>query len=381
MKITRFLPSARLRQGAAIVLSAIALAACSSGSKPKPAELPANPQQIGLSQAWSFKLPEIEFPLVTDVSGDVAVVAGGEKGTVVAIDARVGKELWRVDVGAALSAGVGSDGTLSAVVTRDNELVAIQGGEVLWRKKLSAETFTPPLVAGRRIFVQGADRVTTAWDGQSGRRLWSQTRTAEALVLKRPGVLQAVNDALVTGVGARLVAMNPANGASVWEAPIASPRGTNDVERLVDLTGSISVAGSTICARAYYAAVGCVDASRGALLWTKPTTGSEGVSGDDNTLYGTEQNGVVTAWRRRDGEQLWTSDAFKYRELTAPLAAGRTLIIGEGSGNLLLLDRADGKLLARVSPDGSAIAADPVVVADTLVVVTAKGGVFGFRPK
>lgn len=381
MKIKRFLPGARLRRGAAIVLSTLVLAACSGGSKPKPAELPANPDLIGLSQAWSFKLPEVKFPLVADVSGDTVVVAGGEKGTVLAIDARTGKELWRVDVGGVLNAGVGSDGTLAAVVTRENELVAIQGGEVLWKKKLGAETFTPPLVAGRRIFVQGADRATSAWDGQSGRRLWTQTRTAEALVLKRPGVLQAVNDALVTGIGARLVVMNPANGASVWEAPIASPRGTNDVERLVDLTGTISVAGSTICARAYVAAVGCVDGNRGTLVWTKPSSGSEGVTGDENTLYGAEQNGVVTAWRRRDGEQLWTTDTFKYRHLTAPLAAGRALVLGESTGNLLLLDRQDGKLVARVSPDGSAIAADPVLVAGTVVVVTAKGGVFGYRPK
>jgi len=380
MKIQRFLSNARLRRGAAVVLSALVLAACGT-SKPKPAELPKSPEIMGVTQAWSFKLPDVEFPLVTDVSDDVVAVAGGDKGTVMAIDARTGKELWRVDVGAPLNAGVGSDGTLSAVVTRDNDLVALQGGHVLWKKNLGAETFTPPLVAGRRIFVQTADRTTSAWDGQSGRRLWTQTRNADALVLKRPGVLQAVDDALVAGVGARLVSMAATNGASRWEAPIASPRGTNDVERLADLTGTISVAGGTICARAYYANVGCVDANRGVLLWTKPATGSVGVSGDENTLYGVEQNGVVLSWRRRDGEQQWSNDAFKYRQMTAPLAAGRTLIIGEDGGNLLFLDRADGKLLARVSPDGSAIVADPVVAANTLVVVTAKGGVFGYRPK
>jgi len=381
MKIQRFLPDARLRRAAAVVLSALALTACSGSSKPKPADLPANPALMGLDQAWSFKLPAVAFPLVADVSDDTVMVAGGDKGTVLAIDARTGKELWRVDVGTPLNAGVGSDGTLAAVVTRDNELVAVQGGQVLWRKRLSAETFTPPLVAGRRVFVQSADRATSAWDGQSGRRLWLQTRTADALVLKRPGVLQAVDGSLVAGVGARLVAMDPSNGSSRWEAPVASPRGTNDVERLVDLTGTISVAGGNICARAYFATIGCVDASRGVLQWTKPASGSAGISGDENTLYGVEQNGVVMAWRRRDGERLWSSDVFKYRQMTAPLAAGRTLIIGEESGNLLFLDRADGKLLARVSPDGSAIAADPVVAANTLVVVTAKGGVFGYRPK
>ena len=48
------------------------------------------------------------------------------------------------------------------------------------------QTYTPPLVAGRRVFVQAADRTTSAWDGQSGRRLWAQQRTAENLVLQAP---------------------------------------------------------------------------------------------------------------------------------------------------------------------------------------------------
>ena len=64
--------------------------------------------------------------------------------------------------------------------------------------------------------------------------------------------------------------INPANGSSRWELPIAAPRGTNDVERLVDLTGTVSRIGDSVCARAYYATVGCVDAtSRGVLVWSK----------------------------------------------------------------------------------------------------------------
>lgn len=380
MNIQRFVPpSTRIVRGAALAASIIALAACGT-SKPKPAELPPKSEVLGVRQAWNIQVSPISFPLVTNVSGDVVTVAGSN-GTVVAIDARNGKEMWRAKTDAPLSAGVGSDGTIAAVVTNENDLVALQGGKVLWKQRLTAETFTPPLVAGRRVFVQTADRTTTAWDGQSGRRLWTQTRTGDNLVLKRPGVMLAVGDTLVAGVGGRLVGMNPANGSSRWEAPIASPRGTNDVERLVDLTGSVSRVDNTLCARAYLATIGCVDANRGTLLWTKPAQGSDGLSGDERALYGTESNGVVTAWRRDDGERLWSVDAYKYRTLTAPLAVGRTLILGEGTGQLLFLNREDGAPVNRVAPDGSAIAADPVLAANTVVVVTRKGGVFGYRPE
>ncbi|MET3916054.1 outer membrane protein assembly factor BamB [Variovorax sp. OAS795] len=380
MNFKRLLPgSSALRAGSALLLAAT-LAACSGTSKPKPAELPANPALFGVRQAWSVRIPAVSFPLATDVSGDIVTVAGSD-GTVVAIDARAGRESWRANVGATLAAGVGSDGSLAAVVTTNNELVAIEGGKVLWKQRLSAQAFTAPLVAGRRVFVQTADRSVSAWDGQSGRRLWLQQRTAENLVLKKSGVLTAVGDTLVSGIGGRLVGINPANGTSRWEAPIAAPRGTNDVERLVDLTGSVSRVGDVICARAYYANVGCVDTARGQLLWSKPAVGAEGVSGDESFVYGTESDGSVVAWRRADGERAWQSTRFKNRVLTGPLAVGRSLVIGENTGTLHFVSREDGALLNRVTPDGSAIGVTPVMAGNTVVVVTANGGVFGFRPE
>jgi outer membrane assembly lipoprotein YfgL len=368
-----------LRAVGATVLVA-ALAACSGTPKPKPAELPPNPALLGVRQAWSFALPKTDFPLQIDVSGDTVTVAGSD-GTVVAIDSRSGQEMWRANVGAPLIAGVGSDGAVAAVVTKDSELVALQAGKVLWKQRLTAQAYTAPLVAGRRVFVQAADRTVSAWDGQTGRRLWSQPRTAENLVLRKPGVLLAVGDTLVTGVGGRLVGLNPANGSSRWESPIAAPRGTNDVERLVDLTGSVSRVGDSICARAYYANVGCVDTTRGVLVWSKPASGAEGVSGDDRFVYGTESNGNVMAWRRADGERVWSMERFKYHTLTAPLAVGRSLVIGDELGLLHFVSREDGALLHRLTPDGSPIVTTPVLAGNTVVVVTRKGGVFGYRPE
>ncbi|SCK57846.1 Beta-barrel assembly machine subunit BamB [Variovorax sp. HW608] len=381
MNLKRYLPSARvLRTGSAVVLIAV-LAACSGTPRPKPVELPANVAVMGVRQAWTVRIPAANFPLATNVAGDNVAVASSD-GTVVVIDSRAGQEVWRANAGAPLVAGVGSDGTLVAVITTNNELVALQGGKVLWKQRLSAQAFTPPLVAGRRVFVQTAERTTSAWDGQTGRRLWAQQRTAENLVLKKPGVLLAVGDTLLVGVGGRLVGVNPANGTSRWEAPIAAPRGTNDVERLVDLTGSVSRVGDSVCARAYSASVGCVDAVRGALVWSKPASGADGIGGDDRFVYGTEDNGTVVAWRRADGERAWQqADMLKYHFLTAPLAVGRSLIIGDATGQVHFLSRDDGAPLNRITPDGSPIAATPVLSGNTVVVVTRNGGVFGFRPE
>ena len=373
-----------LFKGFLSMLLVASLAGCSlwsSGSaKPVPPDLGVNVAVLGVRQAWTARIGKVGgLPLDIHSSGNVVTVAS-EDGLVAAIDARTGGDLWRTVLAEPLSAGVGSDGNAAAVVSRSNVLIVLNAGRERWRQALAAQVFTPPLVAGGRVFVLSADRSIAAYDADNGRKLWSQRRPGEALVLRQSGALLAVGDTLVVGFSGRLVGLDPDNGSVRWEAPLASARGTNDVERLVELVGRTSRVGDSVCARSFQAAVGCVNTARGTVVWTQPASGAEGVHGDNDVLFGTESNGTTSAWRRSDGTRLWASDRLKYRKLTAPFLLGRSVVIGDDEGYVYLLSRTDGTPLNRVATDGSGIAAAPVVAGDTLVVVTRNGSVYGFRP-
>ncbi len=357
------------------------LVACSSGpDKFKPTELAPNPVTLAVRLAWTAKVAPVGLPLEVKVNAASVMLAGSD-GVITALDARSGAELWRANAGAPVSTGVGSDGRFASVVTRNNELLALDGGRELWRQKLPAQVYTAPLVAGGRVFVLTADRSVSAFDAQSGRKIWTQQRPGESLVLRQAGVLLAVGDTLVAGLGGRLAGLNPSSGAIRWEAPIAAPRGTNDVERLVDLVGRAGRDGNVVCARAFQATVGCVDAARGNLLWSKPAIGSSGVQLDDKYVFGVEGDSKVVAWRRADGERAWVSERLRHRGLSAPLLVGRALAVGDDSGLVHWLSRDDGALLTRMPTDGTALAAAPVLADGTVVVVTRNGSVFGFKPE
>jgi outer membrane protein assembly factor BamB len=175
--------------------------------------------------------------------------------------------------------------------------------------------------------------------------------------------------------------MNPGNGSARWEASIATPRGTNDVERLVDVIGRVSRDNDMVCARAFQAAVGCVNASRGNVLWTKPASGAVGLHGDDRLVFGVESDGRVMAWQRADGQLAWSSELLRHRGLSTPFAVGRSVVIGDASGQVHWLSRDDGSLLNRMATDGSAVVSGPVLADGTLVIVTKQGGIFGFKPE
>ena len=364
---------------AALSLS-IGLVGCSTSSKkPTPAPLPVVQKAVGASSLWTLQIGAVN-PLTVPVTRQGQIYVANAAAEVFSINASTGKVNWQVPVGSAISAGLGSDGESVALVTRDNELVSINEGKVAWRVKVGARVFTPPLVAGKRVFVLAADRSVTAFDGANGARLWTlPPRGTDPLVLQQPGVLLAVRDTLIAGVSGRLIGINPNVGATRWEVPLANPRGINEIERLVDVVAPAARLGDQVCARSFQAAVGCVDTTRGTLRWTKPAVGDVGVQGDDDTLFSAENNGKLMAWKRASGETAWTNEALLHRGLTSPALAGNYIAIGDAQGYVHFVTRDKGVVTDRVATDGSAIVHGPFEQAGQLYAVTQKGGVYGWR--
>jgi outer membrane protein assembly factor BamB len=360
----------------------LALLGCAA-DKPPPTPLEPVQAQIAGRQVWSASVGSVLFPLAVTVR-DGAFIVAGSNGTVLSLDAQTGRERWRGSAGNLLSAGVGSDGRVAAVVTVNNELVVLDQGARRWSTRLASRTTTAPLVAGERVFVLGVDRAVHAFDAADGRRLWTFQRPGEALTLAQPGVLAPFRNTLVAGVGAVMLGLDPTSGSVRWEVPVTSPRGTNEVERLNDLVGPPLRVADTLCVRAFQTAVGCVVVNgpdRAALRWSRLAGGQKAIGGDADYLYGADGSDRVSAWKAGAGELAWTNERLLYRSLSAPLSAGRTVMFGDVEGQVHFLDRENGKTLLRLPTDGSPVIAQPVLSGSTMLVVTRNGGLFAFRPE
>jgi outer membrane protein assembly factor BamB len=363
----------------ALLASASLLAGCASSNRPDPTPLKSvTPQLVG-KEVWRSSIGTLKFPLRVVAGADRFTLSQSD-GTVIALAREGGRELWRGDAGASLSAGVGSDGRFTALVTTGNELVVLDGPRAAWRTRLNSRVVTPPLVAGERVFVLSVDRAVQAFDAADGRALWTFRRPGgDPLTLLQPGVLMAWGDTLVAGQGPRMVGIDPLLGSLRWDTAVASPRGTNEVERLADLVAPAVKVGDVVCARAFQSAVGCVAAERGVLNWTKNVGGTEGIAADADYVFGADASDRITAWKRASGEVAWNNDQLLYRGLSAPLAVGRTVIFGDSEGYVHFLDRSKGTVLLRLPTDGKPIVSAPVVSGTTIMVVTSGGGVYAFR--
>lgn len=359
------------------MLTAALLAACGSSTRrPEPLESFTPSQTV--RTVWSSRVGSADGAMSLAVSGNAVSVASTD-GQVVSFEVSTGRERWRASVGARLSAAVGSDGRFAAVVTTDNELVALDEGKPLWREKLPGRVITAPLVAGERVFVQSVDRSVRAYDALNGRWLWQYQRPgADPLSLAQTGVLAAFRDTLVTGYGSRLIGLDPLKGTPRFDASLAQPRGSNEVERLSDLVGPAVRTDDDLCVRAFQLAVGCVNMNKGTLRWSRPQSGHQGLAADDNVVVGADSADRLTAWRSDTGEPLWRIERFQYRSLSTPVIWSGLIAVGDSEGQMHFLSIQDGRTVARVALDG-ALSAAPVVVDGTLMVSTRSGTIYALR--
>jgi outer membrane assembly lipoprotein YfgL len=385
----------RLRAlSAVLAMLAVGLTACSS-DKPKPAPLEAFQPKITARQAWSVNIGGSPVDTLRNLVGlgsppsftmapavrDGAFFVAASDGTIVSLEAATGAERWRTKIAGPLSAGIGSDGRYSSVVTRGNEVVTFDGPREIWRKRVASAVVTPPLVAGERVFVMAVDRSVEAFDVLDGRRLWNFQRPGEALTLSRASVVAAFGNNLLVAQGPRLTALDPLRGSVQWDVALASPRGSNEVERLADLIGPPVRVGDRVCARAFQSAVACVDAARGSLLWSKNVGGVQAVAGNSELVVGADASDRISAWRASNGDVAWTSEKYLHRGLSGAQTFGPAVVFGDQDGFVHFLSAASGELQLRLPTDGSAVMGTPALSGNTLLVTTSKGGLFAFRPQ
>lgn len=365
------------------IASVLVLAACSSKNKtPEPGPLPSYTPLLTVDQVWSVKLGEIDFPIVPRVVGGTRMAVAASDGTVAMLDTNNGAIIWRASAGAPLTAGVGSNGTVTAVVTRNNDLVAFDSeGKEIWRQRVAAQVLTPPLVSGGRVFVNASDRSIQAYDARNGAGLWRQQQSVkDSLTLRRNGVLDAYGNTLLVGLSSGLYGVNPDTGSPEWSLPIGNPRGTNEIDRLADLVGGVARNGNVVCARSYQNAVSCIQIGS-YVLWSKPSKGDLGVAVDYQNVYTVDGDGRISAMDQRTGNIVWANTDLLYYELTAPFALGqRSLVIGDSSGNVHLLSRQDGSFIGRFKTDSSGVVATPIAAGDVLILITQNGTIYGFKP-
>lgn len=373
------------------------LAACSGTKKPQPATLTPFTASLTVSVAWKTEVGRtVKFEsgigqFSPAVSGE-SVYAASQSGTVSRVSLADGKVLWRAQAGAPIVAGVavgsGASSGMTAVITDKSELVIFaDDGKVFRRIALGGVAQEIPLLSASTAVVRLADNRLAGWDIQSGNRRWVLQRNLPPLVLQaQSGLRGAVqppeesgspvvgpSDVLVNMPGGRLMWIDAVTGAVRWESQVVTPRGTNEVERIVDLLGAPTVQGPDVCVSAYQTSVACLGAESGRRVWSREITASTTLGADERYVFVADEQSRLHALNRRDGQTVWSIETLRLRQLSGPLSFGRAVWVADRFGYLHALAREDGKVLNRLSLDGGAVSGAIRPTSKGLVIQTQGG--------
>lgn len=348
-----------------------------SGGEPrnKPTELTVFEQTRSVAVSWSLGIGSSDNFIFTPAATYDSVYAASAKGTLVRVDPETGGEIWRIDAGMPLTAGVGTDGNTVAVAGRDGVLLAFDAdGKEKWKAQLSSEALSAPAVGGNVVVVRTLDNRISGFDADSGERKWMVTRRSPPLMLRSaPGIAVVGPTAVVALPGGRMVSLMLTNGGTNWDVAVGSARGTTDLERIADTSGMPAVLGRLVCAASFQGRVACYDVVSGGGVWARELSSDVGVSIDNDFVYAADEAGAVYAFSNIRGQSVWRNDRLAYRALTAPVSFEGTVAVGDLQGYVHFLSKDDGAFVSRMATDGSAIKAMPLVVGDKLIIQTTDG--------
>jgi len=317
----------------------------------------------------------VYFP---EVAGGI-VYAGGAAGEVTGFEARSGRIVARIEAGQRISGGVGAGAGLVLLGTPRGEVLAFdRDGKPAWKAQLGGEVLAPPAAQDGTVVARAGDGRLYGLDVADGRRKWIYQRSTPTLSVRtHAGVVLHRGGVFAGFPGGHLVALTLASGAVGWEAVVALPRGATELERVADITSPPVIDGQQVCAVAFQGRAACFDLTRGTLLWTRDVSSIAGLAVDARYLYVTDDKNAVLALNKSNGTSIWRQDKLAGRRVSAPLAFGRYVVVGDFEGYVHLLSREDGSFAARIATDGGAIAAPPVALDLTsFLVQTRNGGVF-----
>lgn len=378
---------------AAITLLALALCACSDfmgfgggdeSNVDKPAPLVAFKKAAKVVSRWQKQIGSSGAYVFTPVIADDSVYAANADGDLLRYEAATGKLIWRVDTRHNLSGGVGAAHNLVLVGDLKGELLAFDNqGYLLWKSYLTSEILSAPQVAEGIVVVRTEDGRIFGLDATDGKRKWVYQRSTPSLTVRSFAGIAITRGGVFAGfAGGKLVALDIMSGNIGWEATVALPRGTTELERVTDITSVPVIDHEQVCAVAYQGRLGCFDLYRGNLLWTRDISSISGLTVDDRNLYVSDDKGAVIALDKMSGASVWKQDKLFARKITTPLAFGNYIVVADFHGFVHFLSREDGSFAARVRTDGNRISAPLIAFEKSLVVLTRDGGLYamGIEP-
>ena len=371
-----------------LFVAVLALAACNANKKENleaPAELLEFTPTAQVSRLWERDLGKGERSLGLRLSPAVAdgrVFALDPKGRLHAFDATSGSQAWEIKEGLRFSGGPGvGEGTLG-VGTLVGDVIAYSpdSGTERWRARVSSEVIAAPAVSRGIVVVRSIDGRAFGFNLTDGERRWVYDRGIPALTLRGNSAPAVGNGLAVLGYDSGvIVALRIEDGTPAWERQVAVGEGRTELDRMVDIDGTMVIDGDSLFAATYNGEAVALSLNGGQSIWNRELSSYAGVALAGERVVVGDRDGTLWMLDRSTGAALWKQEALAYRWLTTPAIQGDYAVVGDLEGYLHWFALEEGKPAARMRLSRQALLGEPKVVDGVLFVQSSKGKLAAYR--
>lgn len=350
-----------------------------------PAELVKFEETVKIKKLWSTGVGDGQgkgLYKLQPVMTATTIYAASAEGEVKAVERTRGKKLWDTDLEVGLSGGVGHYEDSLFLGSSDGSVMRLDAnsGAVVWSTKLTGEILAPPQGDGRVVVAQSYDGKLQGLDFDSGEKLWTYDSNVPVLTIRGTGTPILRNNVVYAGfANGRVLAFSARTGATLWEARVAISQGRSEIERIVDIDGTMALEGNELYAASYQGRVVAIDATNGRKMWQRNVSSFSGVSQGFGNVYVTDEDGTVTAYLRNGQGLRWQQDALAYRELSRPTPVSSYVAVADLEGYIHLMSQVDGEFAGRVKADGKGARADMLADGNILYVYGNSGKLIAYE--
>ena len=336
-------------------------------------------ETVKIKKLWSVGVGDGQgdgfYRLQPAISGEVIYAASAD-GEVVAVDRKRGKTLWEVDLDISLSGGVGVYNDVLLLGSSEGLVLKLDAntGEQLWTTMLTGEILSPPQANGKVVVAQTYNGKLQGLDFATGQLLWTYNSKVPVLTLRGTSVPIIENNRVYAGFASgRVLAFDAQTGSIVWDGRVAIPQGRSEIERIVDVDGTMELAGNELYAVSYQGSVVAIDVESGRKIWQQKASSFSGVSLGFGNVYAADEDGTLNAFMRNGEGVRWSQGALGYRQLSRPTPIGSYVTVADFEGYLHVLSQVDGDFVGRVRVDSDGVRAD-MLSEDGILYVFANDG-------
>jgi len=345
----------------------------------KPAPLPSFTTDSVIKQVWSASVGNGQGALYNRLQpllmGGV-LYAVANNGELVALDPANGRRIWRSRVRAEITGGVGGFGDELYLGALDGSVIVVNAGngQELRRFQIAGEILSAPQSNGRLIIVQSYNGKLYGLDTATGRQRWVYDSNMPVLTLRGTSTPVISGELVMAGFSnGRVLGFDIGTGSVRWEVRVAIAQGRSEIERIVDVDGTLLLVGNLLYAVSHQGNLVAIDTQAGRRIWQEEASSIVGLAQGFGNVYVSEDDGAVRAFYRNGQGLRWERPAFANRRLSAPATVRGFVAVGDFEGYLHVLTQTDGDIVGRVRVDRKGVRAD-MVSSDNLLYVYGNGG-------